>query len=191
MTRFNGPQWSPDGRSLLYLQGRDFGEFSLTRINRATGAQVPMLPDDRPVLEAAWSPDGTHLLYTAERRGRADIYVIAVADGEPHNLTENNFQDTRPSWSPDGTQIAFLSNREGGWHLYVTSINGEPAQRLTTVPLGISATWATLAWSPDGARIAYTHEGDLFTIETADGSVRRLTIDQPIPATLNWFTFRP
>ncbi len=105
----------------------------------------------------AWSPDGTKIAFTSNRRnGSTDEIYIMDADGiRPIRLTTNNqpvpaFDDS-PSWSPDGRSIAFASNRGGNSEIYVMDTNGKNIVQLTRT----LDREATPSWSPDGSKIAY------------------------------------
>lgn len=105
------------------------------------------------------APDGTRVAYTVtaydmeENRGNADVWVQAIAGGEPRRLTTNKASDSAPVWSPDGTRIAFVSRREGdtGAQIYVIPLAGGEAERVTDMPSGAS----DVKWLPDGRRLIF------------------------------------
>lgn len=131
-----------------------------------------------------WSPDGGRLAFVSDRDGSAQLY-IRDGDGEPRRLTDLSRDVSNPVWSPDGTRIAVLSSegngiddetrkREGGFirhvtrlqyrfneadyiddrfnHVWVVDAASGEAKRLTTG----DASVGSIAWSPDGTRIAFT-----------------------------------
>ncbi len=133
---------------------------------------------------AAPGADGL-IVFTSTRDGNLEIYSMQRAGSAQTNLTANPATDQNPAWSPDGTKIAFASNR-GGSHMdiYVMSANGSSPVNLT--PLGDSTESGEAgidpAWSPDGARIAYSYQGDVWVMN-ADGSAKsNLTHDPAVPA---------
>ncbi len=112
------------------------------------------------------SPDGTRVLYTLARVDReskkpdSQLWVRDIDGGNPRRLTQAGERNGGGRWSPDGGRIAFVSNRVAGGNLqskrsglFVLALGeGGEAREVTrhNGPIG------DLAWSPDGARIAYT-----------------------------------
>lgn len=160
--------------------------------NRGGGALYTVKPDgsDLALLVGtvdpdqgafSWSPDRSRIAYSY----RGDIYVIAVAGGEPVKLTQSTADDGYPSWSPDGQWIAFTSDREGSFDLYVMDRTGENAVNLTHLAdLSLSATRdlaGRTVWSPDSRQFAFS----LFTknalanaeiyVVNLEGQLRQLT----------------
>ncbi len=104
--------------------------------------------DDRA---AAYSPDGTRLVFDSLRDGNTEIYVMNADGSDPHRLTDDPGEDWGAAWSPDGKQIAFNSNRTGNMQVYVVNGDGSGLTRLTHD----DADDREPIWSPDGSRIAF------------------------------------
>ena len=97
------------------------------------------------------SPGGDSLVYAKSMDGDSDLYLQAVAGGDPVNLTAASAtDDTMPAFSPDGRRIAFRSERDGGG-IFVIPAFGGPARRVAT--FGYNP-----AWSPDGRALAVATE---------------------------------
>ncbi len=64
----------------------------------------------------AWSPDGRHLAFAADRdpeadyRHQSDVWVVPAAGGEPVRVTDGQGHFVSPSWSPDGRHLACLGH---------------------------------------------------------------------------------
>ena len=121
-----------------------------------------------------WSPDGQFIAYSSNPQGpdqNFDIWVQAVAGGDPIRLTSSAATDWQPDWSPDGKNlIVFRSEREGGGLFLVSAFTG-PERKLTG--FGYQPRW-----SPDGSRILFLSPGEhLYTRPRA----YVLTLDETLP----------
>jgi Tol biopolymer transport system component len=149
----------------------------------ATRGRAASLPEFHPrrvagqlgsISDAALSPSGTEIAYTASDHGTSEIWVTDVRGGKPVRLTERPTQASEPAWFPDGSAISFTST-EG----QATSIWKVP--RFGGTPMLILQDAAQGAVSPDGSRIAFTRRAQggflriwLATV-TAGDQVRRVT----------------
>jgi len=48
----------------------------------------------------SWSPDGLRLVFTSDRDGDNEIYVMDIDGGNVVQMTHNSARDTWPVWSP-------------------------------------------------------------------------------------------
>jgi dipeptidyl aminopeptidase/acylaminoacyl peptidase len=125
------------------------------------------------VADAAWSPDGTRLVVTADRG--SNLYVVGADGAGLRALTQNTgFAITQtPTWSPDGSQIAFVCDAAPNYDVCLVDADGGNRRRLTNT----SSVYRDLAWSPDGSRIAYASGPDFFNtkifVMNADGTQPR------------------
>lgn len=141
------PQWSPDGRSLLFRSSRS-GHWELYR-GDANG-DAPKLMTFHPGNDglskheyggegpAHWSPDGNHIVWMRKFPDAGyDVWVMDADGSDAKNLTEAHVgNDGYPSFSPDGKWIAFDSDRDGQNEVYVMETDGGDVRRITTSPGG-------------------------------------------------------
>ena len=114
----------------------------------------------------------------------------AAADGPKKRFTDREilFGSKAEIVKPTPTPVHFTPDgklvfRRGGAHYTYAPKKGTISEYDYTKP--ISATtfphtvkgWQNPSWSPDSTLIAYTLNGDLFTVTVADGTVNRLTFD--------------
>jgi len=128
---------------------------------------------------AAWSPDGTELVYAMQ----GTLWRQRVGSTEARQLTDGPGYDAQPDWSPDGRWIVYASYHDDAVELRLL----DPATGASTPLVGGGAVNLEPRWSPDGRRLAFTstmYQGrwHVFTADVAsDGrasQVRRITEDR-------------
>ncbi|CAN5281647.1 S9 family peptidase [soil metagenome] len=148
--------------------------------------------DFRPAtFSAQWTNDGASLVLveTNEQTEAADVWVQGIRTNQRTRLVDGATlllaDSTRPVqieetvWSPDGTKLLLFSNSQRVWRqntkgLY--SVYDTVTRRLT--PVSTEPGWQQFAkFSPDGSRIGFVRDGDLFVVELASGRETRLTSD--------------
>jgi Tol biopolymer transport system component len=93
---------------------------------------VPVVDPPPPTLSPTFGPitgdnplvETREMLFTSNRDGDWDVYVMALADRSVKNLTNNDFDDGFGSYSADGGAITFLSNRSGVLDAYMMNADG-------------------------------------------------------------------
>ena len=130
-----------------------------------------------------WSPDGGRIAFTLTE-GETNSSVIYVADleGEVHRLDLPGGDVTRTllpePWTPDGTTLLYLA----GGDIQAADVAGGSSR--TVVDFGATSPGYTPqqyfngpdpVLSPDGSRLAYIRESELWVLDLKDGGVRQLT----------------
>lgn len=72
-----GGVFSPDGRYVAWATREGLSLFDLR-----SGKESPLIPDRTNHEVLGWAPDGKHILFSSERSGSADAWLIAVAGGK-------------------------------------------------------------------------------------------------------------
>ena len=136
-----------------------------------------------------WTPESSDLLFSSNRSGNSEIYLLHAGDTTWVNLTNDPEGDNWPEWSPDGQEILFQSRRSGNLDVWVMAADGSNVRRLTDDP----AHDYVPSWSPDGTRIVFSswrlETGEIepavhLYVMAADGSAQeRLPIPSPQTST--------
>jgi Tol biopolymer transport system component len=180
-TRIEAPNWSRDGKSLLFNSGgrilrlsADGGEPQVVDTGFATRCN-----NDHGV-----SPDGTMLAISDQSQGRRQslIYTLPINGGTPTLITRSG-----PSywhgWSPDGKTLAFCGERDGEFDIYTIPADGGQETRLTTAK-GLDDG---PEYSPDGKFIYFNSDRtgtmQIWRMGTDGGGQEQVTSDE----SNNWF----
>ena len=128
----------------------------------------------------SFSPDDRMLTFSyTDALGRPSVYTAPVDGSETPTRLEALGAAEAPIWSPDGTQIAYTALLGTQRRLQVANADGTAATPLSgayaVFANGFSFGEMGLAWSPDGARIAFAAGAEpgftqLYLVDVARGS---------------------
>ena len=147
-SHIEAPNWSPDGKSLIYNSG------GLLYKIPVAGGQPAVIPTDfanRINNDHGISPDGTQMVISDQTEtGSSLIYSLPIEGGVPEKITPLG-----PSywhgWSPDGKTLAYCAERNGNYDIYTIPLAGGKEIRLTSAE-GLDDG---PDYSPDGAYIYF------------------------------------
>ena len=152
------PQWSPDGRRILFISNRSAGvngspTYEIFVMN-SDGSGVKRLTTN-DVLESSpsWSPDGSRIAY-ATTGTRSKIFVMNADGSNVVQLTDNEWADSLPRWSPDGQRIAFLGSPLGWSWIFTVAPDGSDRIRVPTQSVGGVHSYS---WAPDSRNVVYEY----------------------------------
>jgi Tol biopolymer transport system component len=142
------PDWSPDGRRLVfgahYLYVVDAGGRHL----REVGAGCC----------AAWGPGGRKIAFASGPETQSEIEVVNVDGRNPQVVASPDERHSYwgATWSPDGERLAFFSDSAPDMATRARTslaVIGRYRGRVRTLRAGVYA--AEPDWSPDGKKIAF------------------------------------
>jgi len=123
---------------------------------RGGGDAVRLTSGEGAETDAAFSPDGQWIAFTAHYAGDTDVYVVPAGGGQPTRLTWHTANDVVQGWTPDG-RVLFQSNRESQptrlWKFFTVGPEGGMPEALA-VPQAYDGEM-----SADGTMLAYQEIG--------------------------------
>jgi len=144
----------------------------------------------RGVAGLRWSPDGSRFTFIEERVGGVtDLVAEDARTGERRTLVDGSKLvppgELRPvpiegyEWSPDGARLLIFTRSQRVWRLRTKGVyfvlelaSGELR------PLSTAFGWQQFAkFSPDGGKVGFVRENDLFVVDLETMEETRLTHD--------------
>ena len=174
----SSPRWSPDGKYLAFLSGREGDQTQVWLLDRRGGEASRLTDFKSGVSSFTWSPDSTRL-------------ALVMRDEDPKD--EGESRDREDSGAPDPIVINRLQFKRDGQgylnelrrHVYVFDIESEESTQITDGPYDDSAP----VWSPDSRWLAFasnrTEEpdsnanNDVFVVRAVPGQMPRKLTTSP------------
>jgi TolB protein len=138
--RFEAPNWSRDGKWLIFNQDGKLYTISST----GSGAPAPLDIGDLRACnnDHGLSPDGTMLAASCNGSGdQSAVYVLPSVmppsvNSKAPPVRYRLLTPKRPSywhgWSPDGKTLAYVGQRDGEFDIYTMPVDGGDEVRVTT-----------------------------------------------------------
>ena len=122
------PDWSPDGKWIVYTADDGSTTIQLSMLNVESGESHALTNDDFIYVDPVFSPDGTRLAYVSTKpNGYFNVYIRAIENGQWSGeeiavSADNNYGNQRlyfgdwdmhitPTWLPNGNELLIVSNR--------------------------------------------------------------------------------
>jgi hypothetical protein len=165
--------WSPDGRSLLCVDGRLATRLSLLPLDQTAKPQTQL---NTPYRQDSfrYSPDGKFVTYVSNESGAPEVFVASFP-GFAHKQQISTGGGNYPTWSGDGKELFF--RRPPRTLMSVTIRLGE------TIEAGVPKALFDYGVEGPGNRFGVTPDGRRFLIGERDQKARQ-TAD--IVVVLNW-----
>lgn len=139
------------------------------------GSNITRLhPKLTSLFKPRWSPDGKRIVFERYNWDNADQhFYIAIMNSNGtgfQQLTEiKNGSDHDPSFSPDGKEVLFVRYQQGkNRGIYSLELESGKIRQLTDMSA------RSPEWSPVGERMAFTHGGYIWTIDTDGNNAQQL-----------------
>lgn len=193
------PRWSPDGRWLAFLSGREGDESQVWLLDRRGGEGVKITDFEGGVSDLAWSPDGKRLALIVtdpEPKGEEDEEEAEAEEGDetvkpkPKQKQDDEDEEEEDEDRPKPIVIRRLQFKQDGdgylderrSRLWIFDLESRKGFQVTSGPYDDSQP----VWSPDGRTIAFASNrsqdpdandnSDIFLVEPKAGAtLRKLT----------------
>jgi TolB protein len=73
-------------------------------------------------IRPSWSPDGKRIVFTSNRDGNYEIYMMNADGTGLRRITNNLEKDDYATWHPDGSKLLMVSERHGMSDLYLVEL---------------------------------------------------------------------
>ncbi|MGB2869188.1 MAG: protein kinase [Bacteroidota bacterium] len=154
--------WSPDGRSIVWIRSFDGGLQEIITRELESGREKQLTFDKKNIDDVAWTKRGV-IIFSSNRGGNTNLWVVPAEGGSPQQLTKGSGPDIGMSVSADDQRLVYLQQQQLGT-LWIADVNSGRSRQLTFDDRQIES----VALSPDGKRIAYTM-GDIDPLKPGVG----------------------
>ena len=154
------PEWSPDGKNIVYVVRLDHGRNRLEVIS-ASGGEPTIILNKCAYWSHAWSPDSKEIV--AESDG--NILAIPINGSKTRTILDFKEQGLDNDagglcWLPDGKHIAFIGKelQKSPTRIFIVPVKRGGVMKLASD----DDDWKDWIYpSPDGKWISYNAEGDV------------------------------
>jgi Tol biopolymer transport system component len=133
---------------LLYVSSKAESD-GIWKLSGGAATELWTAPGARVVGGPEISPDGTHVAFSVDQRGRTSLYVMNANGTDAKALTESLRLQGSPAWMPDGRSLTVGANVDGTPHLFRVSLDGSSVSFVQDYAVDP-------VWAPNAAFLLYS-----------------------------------
>jgi Tol biopolymer transport system component len=152
------PTFSPDGKTLAFVQGAGFLAQDIFVLPVSGGEPRRLTVDNRLIDGLTWTRDAKQIVFSSTRTGLSNLWQVSLSGGPPELISGAGEDTHAPSISPRGDRLAYVHSlvHVNIWRTEGPGVRGtrEPSVKL----IASSRIDGEGDYSPDGKRIAFTSD---------------------------------
>ncbi len=128
----------------------------------------------------------SEIVFVRKSGNGSDLFIMDYDGYNPKRLTSHKSSILSPDCSPDGAQVVFTSDRNWDHDVYLLNFKATrlPAEG-SRITRGIHLD-SSPSWSPDGSRVAFSRNGDIYVASPSGEILKRLTTSPAIDISPTW-----
>jgi Tol biopolymer transport system component len=154
--------FSPDGSYIVYdfPQGRDTTKRDIFLLSNDGSQELVLIENPADDIVIGWAADGKRVLFTSDRTGTNDIWMIHILDGKPKGDPEIIKKDIGPI-VPLGLSYKgafYYALQTSLWDTYIAKLDIEKGKLFAPQKMPIQRFVGSNGcpeWSPDGKYLAF------------------------------------
>ena len=132
--RASSPSISQDGRSIVYVAGKDGTLNLFTMSDSGTNVhQLTQYHNGEQVYHPKWSPDGKNILFDYSIKDGRDIAMVPANGGDVTFLVQTPDDERDGEFTPDGSHLVYASDKSGISNIYKLDIQTKSEEQVTNV----------------------------------------------------------
>jgi Tol biopolymer transport system component len=184
------PVFSPDGATVAFARGPMGSSVSDSYVVKVAGGQPLRLTTGNSGGDAAWTQDGSEIVFASCMKGIPSLWRIPAFGGTPRRVAGAGEDASAPSISRRGNQLAYQVERQWDtiWRLDLKDERhalGAPVRLLS----GRGMAWRP-SYSPDGKKIVFESDrmgySDIWMCDSDGSNCSQLTDLHGTTGTARW-----
>jgi len=152
------PTFSPDGKTLAFIQGAGFLAQDIFVLPSAGGEVRRLTFDNRLIDGLSWTRDGRQIVFSSTRTGLPSLWKVSLSIGRPELVSGAGGDAHAPSISLHGDRLAYVHTltHVNIWRMEGPSVKGarkSPAKFIASSRMDNEGEY-----SPDGKRIVFASD---------------------------------